>query len=233
MGDDSLEFNVTEPSEQYEGGLLRATNITAPSGKPILCELGPLGKYLQSKMNLAIYQNELDEYDMSSYSKGSVLNGFITNYSTHHKFGQIEIESSDLDKRYRRCYFKLDDVVMPSGDFDLDRIFIRDGSKVQFELDAIDYDTEFQDVEPNVHIKAINLVSEGLDFLEMTENTFSEIRNLDTPSDGQSTTQNNTFTQNQFKLELDDDTNKDNTVMNEDEDDQPLFADDDEEEELK
>ncbi len=50
--DDCVEFNVAEPSEQYEGGLLRAVDISAPSGRPLLCELGPLGKYLQTKMNL-------------------------------------------------------------------------------------------------------------------------------------------------------------------------------------
>merc|ERR1712154_374678 len=112
------------------------------------------------------------------------------------------------------------------GDFDVDRIFIRDGSKVQFELDYIVefqdvnrrkiYDKKedateeeegveksenfhYEDVEPNVHIKAINLVSEGLDFLEMSENTFRQM------DDQSTTTQNETFsipksssTQNQF-----------------------------------
>merc|ERR1712129_47880 len=185
---------------------------------------------------------------------GTVMNGFITNWSAHYKFGQIEIESPDLDKRYRRVYFKLDDAVMPSGNFDLDKIFIRDGTKGRFEFDSIDYDVEFQDVnrrkiydgkaedgvdevegvnfhfedvEPNVHIKAINLVSEGLDFLEMSENTsYSGISAMDSTDLNTNTTSN---TQKTFKLDL----NEDNaTKMNDDddEDDQPLSADDDEEE---
>ncbi len=77
--DDCLEFNVASPSEQYENGLSRTINITAPSYKPILCELGDLGKYLQNKMNLPIYQNELPEYDIENYNKGTILNGVITN----------------------------------------------------------------------------------------------------------------------------------------------------------
>eukprot|EP01083_Nonionella_stella_P084530 234033_1 len=190
--DDCLEFNVLEPSEQHEGGLLRAANITAPSGRPILCEQGPLGKYLQGKMNLSCYQSELAEYDMSSYNKGTVVNGFITNYSTQHQFGQIEIESPDANIRYRRCYFKLDDAALPAADLDLEHIFIRDGTRVQFELQEIDYSVEFEEtnrrkiydkkteeeeesgfhyeeVEPTVHIKAVNVVSNGLDFLEVSE----------------------------------------------------------------
>lgn len=259
--DDCLEFNVNEPSEQYEGGLLRATEISAPGGKPILCELGPLGQYLQTKMNLPIYQNELPEYDMETYNKGTILTGFITNWASVFKFGQIEIESPDLDKRYKRIYFKLDDCVLPSSDMNYDTIYIRDGTKVQFELDSIDhnngefkdqnrrkiYDTppserknedgspyqeqegidfHYEDVEPTVFIKAINVMSDGLDYLEMSESNMrpSQIRLDDNDDDisfrpKRPVSFDSDDNDNQ-KLQLDDDDN-----IDEDEDDEPLFGD--------
>jgi len=257
--DDALEFEVQEPAEQYEGGLLRATNLSAPSGWPILCELGPLGKYLQSKMSLSTYQNELPEYDLSAYTKGTMLTGFITNFSTQYKFGQIEIESMDQGTRYRRCNFKLDDCVMPSGDMDLDRIFIRDGIKVQFELEAIDYDTEFLEtnrrkvikpssmvnadgeggeaesdeevefvkVDPIVFIKAINVKSEGLDHLELTE-TPSFAPQIPTVSEDEySPRRTSQFGSGQgsFQMDREEVSNKAEDFMN---DDDALFDDEEE-----
>merc|ERR1719334_1102289 len=142
--DDCLEFSVRAPAEQHENGLLRAMEISAPANMPILCEMGPLGKYLQSKMNLPTFQRDLPEYDFASYNRGTVLSGFITNYSTQFQFGNIEIESTEAEVRYRRCFFKLDDVVMSGGDIDAERVYIRDGSKVCFELAEIDYEKEFQ-----------------------------------------------------------------------------------------
>jgi len=251
--DDCMEFEVEEPAEKYEGGLLRATNISAPSGKPILCEMGPLGKYLQSKMHLSTYQNELPEYDMSGYNKGTVVSGFITNYSTQYKFGQIEIESMDEGTRYRRCLFKLDDCVMPQGQFDLDRIFIRDGQKIQFELENIDYDTEFleanrrrivkststeegeenvqqeqeveyENMEPIVFIKAVNVMSEGLDFLELTETTQSFAPQMTISEDDYSSQSQYRSTPGTFQMDRHEDSDKQEQLM----DDDALFDDEEE-----
>merc|ERR1712113_63892 len=72
----------------------------------------------------------------------------------------------------------------------------------------------YEEVEPNVHIKAINLVSEGLDFLEVTENTLPQSMQKETFSMPQSSSPQ----KEQFKLTLDDDDN-DNVKSKYDDDD--------------
>ena len=185
------------------------------------------------------------------------MNGFISNYNVQYKQGSIEIQSPDADKRYRQVWFKLDECVMPSGHFEEDQVFLRDGTKVQFELDKIDYNNEFQDrnrrkifdekkegesaeersfhyeeVEPIIFIKAINVMSEGLDFLE-----FSQLPSAQkiTMSDDDIDTMSSQYGQRSqamnTKLEIDDG----DATLEPLDDDEPLFGDldDDTEQELK
>ena len=169
---DCLEFNVLESTS---GGLLMAINICAPSGKPILFETGKYARYLQTKLNLPTKQSQISEFNMNEYSNGTVLNGFITHYFNDSKIGQIEIESNDKDERYRPIYFKFDDVILPPNKSKNDRIFFRKGNKVNFQLKTIDFNQEFINLtkndqfEPIIHLKAINIKSDGLDFFQYTK----------------------------------------------------------------
>merc|ERR1712154_526104 len=92
----------------------------------------------------------------------------------------------------------------------------------------------YEEVEPIVHIKAVNVMSEGLDFLEMTETTYSPQQQIQSVADHNVVVDDEeTFEQrNRFKLNVDDD---DDTMMEQDdeEDDQPLFVDDEDEEQIK
>merc|ERR1712241_224291 len=143
---------------------------------------------------------------------------------------------------------------MPQGQYDLDRIFTRDGSKVQFELTSIDYEKEFleanrrkitkpsseeasddaaeeaeveyEDVEPIVFIKAVNVMSDGLDFLELTEQTQSFAPQMTISEDDYTSRSQFNSKPGTFQMDREDNSEKEESLM----DDDALF---DEEEEYK
>jgi len=61
------------------------------------------------------------------------IKGFISSYNIKSKIGTIEIECLENNKRYRKCFFNIEDA-KTDKDIDIEKSVPLPGSKIEFEL---------------------------------------------------------------------------------------------------